>query len=73
MIRYKVYYGGWTGERMIADNLTKKQADELYSEYSGGDMYMQPRIEKYEKFDIREDRKLKLEKIKEKYEIKNCK
>jgi len=63
MIKYKVYYGGWTGERLIEDNLTKDQAKKLYDEYSGGDMYMQPRIEKYEKFDIREDRKMKLERI----------
>lgn len=63
MKKYKVYYGGWTGERMIADNLTKKDAKKIYDEYSGGDMYMQPRIEDYEAFDIREDRKLKLEKI----------
>jgi len=66
MIRYKVFYGGWTGESMISDNLSKEQAKKIYDEYSCGDMYMQPRIEEYEKYDIREDRKLKLTKINEK-------
>lgn len=63
MKKYKVFYGGWSGESMIEDNLSKEQAKKLYNEYSGGDMYMQPRIEEYEKYDIREDRKIKLEKI----------
>lgn len=60
MIKYKVFYGGWTGERIVGDSLTKIEADKLYKEYSGGDMYMSPRIEEYDFFDIREDRKLKL-------------
>lgn len=63
MIKYRVFYGGWTGERLVGDNLSKKQADKLYQEYYSGDMYMSPRIEKYEYFDIKEDRRLKLEKI----------
>lgn len=66
MIKYKVFYGGWTGERLIADNLTKEQAEKLYHEYISGDMYMTPRIVKYNKFDIKEERKLKLKKIYEK-------
>lgn len=63
MIKYRVFYGGWTGERLVGDNLSKKQADEISYLYSSGDMYMTTRIERYEHFDIKEDRRLKLEKI----------
>ena len=64
MIKYKIFYGGWTGERIVGDKLTKIEADTLYKELSGGDIYMCPRIEKYDVFDIKEDRKLKLQRLK---------
>lgn len=51
MIKYRVFYGGWTGERLVGDNLSKKQADEISYLYSSGDMYMTTRIERYEHFD----------------------
>lgn len=64
MKKYRVLYGDWTGESVIAENLTQFRAKEIYNELTG-DNYQSPRIVEYEIVDIREDRKLKLDKINE--------
>ncbi len=67
MRRYKVLYGDYTGSAVMGKNLSKKDAEKLYELINNKDSYMLTRIEEYEEFDIKEDRKKKLEKLKEKY------
>jgi hypothetical protein len=64
MKKYKVFYGDFMAESLMGKNLTKKQADKLYDKLLGGDAWSSPRIVEYEEFDIREERKKKLNKIK---------
>ena len=64
MKKYKVFYGSFSGESIVGDNLTLNAAQKLSDEYLYDLPYQSPRIEEYEEFDIREDRRLKLEKLK---------
>jgi hypothetical protein len=64
MKKYKVLYGDFMAESVMGKNLTKKQADKLCDSLDGGDPWSLSRIVEYEEFDIKEERKKKLEKIK---------